>query len=160
MPLSSEVTDRAKQPVSFVPRLSFLTVVVGHSQPSVEREGPNRVRWPVSKRYIMSTKLFFLRTSVSRLTYVKKNGLVDTGLDFKAVKMRYLKKRPSSNTCITICVTMHGEDSHPYTHGLVIGQLIFNFFISIPCIIKYMLSLILPLYRFTFSESLLYPDLK
>ena len=49
------------------PRPSFLwpTVVVGHSQPSVGREGPNRVRWPVSKK-AMSTEPIFL-TDVSLL---------------------------------------------------------------------------------------------
>ena len=39
----------------FVPRPSFLTGVVGHSHPSVGREGTNRVRWPVSKKPV-STK--------------------------------------------------------------------------------------------------------
>ena len=48
----------------FVPRPSCLTGVVGQgqSQPSVGREGTNRVCWPVSKKP-MSTKPVFL-TSV------------------------------------------------------------------------------------------------
>ena len=58
----------------FFPRPSFLTDVVGQSQPSVGREGTNRVRWPVSEKPV-STKPFlrimFLRTPVSRLTYKK-----------------------------------------------------------------------------------------
>ena len=44
----------------FVPRPSFLTIVVGQSQPSVGQEGPNRVHWPVSKMPV-STKPLFLR---------------------------------------------------------------------------------------------------
>ena len=53
----------------FVPRPSFLAGVVGHSQPSVRREGPNRVRWPVRKKPVSTKPLcFFLRMSVSHLT--------------------------------------------------------------------------------------------
>ena len=43
---------------------SFLMGVVGQSQPSVRREGPNRVRWPVSKKP-MSTKPIVLRPTTS-----------------------------------------------------------------------------------------------
>ena len=48
---------------------------------SVGRDGPNRVRWPVSKSGPCPLSQYFLRTSVSRLTLdVTKNGLVNTGL--------------------------------------------------------------------------------
>ena len=64
------------------PRPSFLTGVVGQSQPSVGREGTNRVRWPVNKRPTSTKTIIGLLTytSVSRLTYVRKTGLVGTGL--------------------------------------------------------------------------------
>ena len=61
------------------PRPSFLTGVVGQSQPSVGQEGTNRIRWLVSKSRCPQSQ-FFWRTSFSRLTYLKKNGSVDTGL--------------------------------------------------------------------------------
>ena len=66
------------------PRPSCLTGVVV-SQPSVGREGTGRLAkspCPLSQ--------FFLRTSVSRLTYVKENGLVDTGLCTPAESACYL----------------------------------------------------------------------
>ena len=50
------------------------------SQPSVGRKGINHVRWPVSKKSLSAQNPLFLRTPVSRLTYLTKNGLVDTGL--------------------------------------------------------------------------------
>ena len=70
------LTELGPCPLSrFVHRPSFQTPSdFGQSQPSVRREGPNRVRWPVSKKPV-STKPIFLK-----LTYMKKNGLVDTGL--------------------------------------------------------------------------------
>ena len=57
-------------PVSTGPicaRPSFLTGVVGQSQPSVGREGTNRVRWPVSKKLI-----FLTYVSLPFDVYVKK----------------------------------------------------------------------------------------
>ena len=51
----------------FVRCQSFLMCVVGQSQPSVRREGTNRVRWPVSKKPCPLSQSF-LRMSVSRLT--------------------------------------------------------------------------------------------
>ena len=48
---------------------SFLTGVVGQSQPSVGREGTSRVRWPVSKRPMSTKPICRTHTSVSRLTY-------------------------------------------------------------------------------------------
>ena len=56
-----------KRPVSTEPSSpcpSFLTGVVGQSQPSVGREGSNRVRWPVRGKS-MSTKPVF--------TYVRQS---------------------------------------------------------------------------------------
>ena len=50
MPLSLSVLERPVSTEPICPRPSFLTGVVGHGQPSVRREGPNRVRWPVSKK--------------------------------------------------------------------------------------------------------------
>ena len=58
-PLSCGHTSQAKGPCPprrCVPRPSFLTGVVGQSQPSVGREGPNRVRWPVSKRSVSKSR--------------------------------------------------------------------------------------------------------
>ena len=46
------------------PRLAFLTGVVGHSQPSVGREGTNRVRWPVSKKPMSTRPIFLTCTSL------------------------------------------------------------------------------------------------
>ena len=45
------------------PRLSFLMGVVGQSQPSVGWEGPNRVRWPVSKKPISTKNFSYVRQS-------------------------------------------------------------------------------------------------
>ena len=39
---------------TIIPRPSFLTGAVGHRQPSVGREGTNRVRWLVSKKPVFS----------------------------------------------------------------------------------------------------------
>ena len=62
----------------FGPRPSFLTGVVGHSQPSVGREGTiTRVRWLVSKNP-MSTKPICL-TFVSLPFDFKKNGFSGHG---------------------------------------------------------------------------------
>ena len=73
----SELRRKGPCPLArFVPCLYFLAGVVGQSQPSVGREGINRVRCPVSKMPMpMSTKPIFLGTSVSLLTYVNKKRL-------------------------------------------------------------------------------------
>ena len=72
--------------ISLIPRKGFVLrnknyCIVLYCQPSVGREGTNRVRWPVSKtKKPMSTKSVFL-TYVSLLfDYVQNNGLADTGL--------------------------------------------------------------------------------
>ena len=51
----------------------------GQSQPSVGREGTNRVYAGLLAKAPCPLSPFFLHTSVFRLPYVKKNGLVDTG---------------------------------------------------------------------------------
>ena len=48
----------------FVPRPSFPTGVVSHSQPSVGRGGPNRVRWPVSKKPVSTMSIFLMYASL------------------------------------------------------------------------------------------------
>ena len=47
------------------PRPSFLTGVVGQGQPSVGQEGPNRVRWGVSKRSMSTTPMCLTYVSLS-----------------------------------------------------------------------------------------------
>ena len=63
-----------------MPRPSFLTGVVSHSQPSVGREGTNRVLWPVSEKTMSPKPICLEYVSLPFDVYVKKNGLVDTGL--------------------------------------------------------------------------------
>ena len=46
------------------PRPTFLTGVVGHSQPSVGWEGTNRVRWQVSKTPVSSKPIFLTYVSL------------------------------------------------------------------------------------------------
>ena len=60
------------------PRPSFLTGVVGQSQLSV---GPGGITVSASRLAKSVANFSYTRTSVSRLPYVKKNGLVGTGLD-------------------------------------------------------------------------------
>ena len=63
------------------PRPSFLTGVVGQSQPSVGREGTNRAHWPVSKRPLSTEPIYLTYVSLSfDVRQKKKNCLVDTGL--------------------------------------------------------------------------------
>ena len=61
------------------PRPSFLTGVVGQSQPSVGGEGTNRVHWPVSKKTV-STKTMFLTYVGLPFDVRQVTRLVDTVL--------------------------------------------------------------------------------
>ena len=63
------------------PRPSVLTGVVRQSQPSVGREGTNRVRWPVSKKSISTKTILLMYVSLlfdvrqgKRLGGLVKNG--------------------------------------------------------------------------------------
>ena len=57
------------------PPLTFLTSVVGQSQPSVRREGTNR--WPVSKEPMPTKACSTCPSKTVRLTYVNRMRLTD-----------------------------------------------------------------------------------
>ena len=56
-----------------------LKVVVGQSQPSVGWEGPNRVRWPISNKSVLTKKPIFL-TYVSLTSYSNTSPTAESSL--------------------------------------------------------------------------------
>ena len=61
-PAESRLRPLSTKPIC--PRPSFLTGVVGQSQPSVRREGTNRVHWPVSKNSVSTEPIFLTYVSL------------------------------------------------------------------------------------------------